>query len=134
MMVLKRIFLGALLGGLPGVAVAWVADNRQTVNPVTDTVFEVVAKAGSGGMDFWCAAGDYARRALGAPPTQRVYVVRERGAAVTLNRRSAAHFSLLAPEGADTAPGIFLSVTRVGENLSAAAAQAYCSELKNYEN
>ena len=115
---------------MPGVAMAWKADNRHIVNPVSDTVFEVVGRPGSGGVEFWCAAGDYARRVLGAKATQKVYLVRGPAPAQTRHWNRAVLFSLEAPEGANLNTGLSLSVTQVGENLSAASAQAYCMDDK----
>ena len=120
----------ALITSVPGIALAWQADNRHIVNPVSDTVFEFVGKPGSGGPEFWCAAGDYARRAIGASATQRVYLVRGPAPALTRNWNRAVLFSLTQPQDVDLTPGYTLSVTRVGENLVAATAQNYCSDNK----
>lgn len=116
---------------LPGSAAAWVAGNSQHVNPVSPDVFEVVGRAGSSNVDYWCAAGDYARRVLDAPLHQRIYLVRGRAHAETENRKSAVQFSLLQPVDADTRTGLLLSATRVGENLSAAMAFNYCLQRKS---
>jgi hypothetical protein len=130
MNVSKILFPLALLLLAPGVALAWKANNRHTVNLVSDTEFEVVGRPGSGGPEFWCAAGDYARRVLGAAATQRVYLVRGPAPALTQNWNRAVLFSLDVPQDADLRTGITLSVTRVGENLNAASAQAYCMDFK----
>ena len=74
-------------------AQAWIAFNRQTVTPLTAQSFEVLGQSGSSSVDYWCAAGDYARRVLDAPLGQRIYVTRARGPAETANRRSAVQFS-----------------------------------------
>lgn len=130
-MKVKRLLIAtALAAMLPGLALAWVADNRHKVNPVSETVFEVVGKSGSGGSQFWCAAGDYARRVLGADATQRVYLVRGPAPAQTYNWNRAVLFSLTVPQDADLATGITLSMDRVGDNMMAAAAQAYCLDDK----
>lgn len=114
-------------------AQAWQADNFHEVNPVGDVAFEVIGRAGSAGPDYWCAAGDYALRVLGAASNQRIYLVRKRGAPETSDRSQAVQFSLRAPAGADTTPGLFLRLNRVGDNLSAAVAQTYCLDRKNME-
>ncbi len=124
------IAVGALcLALVPGAGSAWTAWNSLQVNPVRDSAFEVLGQSGSANVDFWCAAGDYARRVLAAPLGQRIYVVRGRAEAETGNRRSAVQFSLQAPEQVVDKPIGLLSVTRVGENISAAMAFDYC--LKN---
>lgn len=126
-MTMRRL---AMAAALIAAAPAWAADfraaNRLRVAPVDDQVFEVIAGPGMGGSAFWCAAGDYANRVMGAGATQRIYLVRARGPAVTRNRKSAAHFSLVPPDGVDTSPGYFLSLRRVGENLTANDAQSHC--------
>ncbi|MFT7597003.1 MAG: hypothetical protein ACI8R4_004346 [Paracoccaceae bacterium] len=127
---LTHLAAAALLAATPGMALAWQADNRHFVNPVSDGVFEVVGRSGSGGPEFWCAAGDYARRAIGASATQRIYLVRGPAPAITRKWNRAVLFSLTEPQGADLTPGYTLSVTRVGENLIAASAQNYCSDYK----
>lgn len=128
---LKRSLLAvALIGAMPNTALAYRAPNNNVVTPVSDSVFEVVGRVGTSAADFWCGAGDYALRFLDARPGQRIYVVREMGPSVTSNRRSAVHFSLSPPEGADTRTGLILSVKRQGENIPAAMAQNYCLNHK----
>jgi len=126
MNVLLKISLSVALSALPSLAGAWTARNYHKVAPVSDTVFEVVGRAGSGGQEFWCAAGDYSRRVLGASVTQRVYLVRGPAPAQTQNWNRAVLFSLVPPVGVDPGTSLFLSLKRVGDNLSASAAQQYC--------
>lgn len=126
----KRLVLAVPFILMPGLSLAWLADNRHTVEPISESVFEVVGRSGSGGPEFWCAAGDYARRALGASAAQRVYLVRGPAPAITRDWNRAVLFSLVQPQDADLTPGFNLSVDRVGENLNAAMAQSYCSDYK----
>lgn len=114
--------------GLAGPVFAWQASNGHTVNPVSDINFEVVGRPGSGGMQFWCAAGDYARQVLGASAVQRIYLVRAPAPAITKNWNRAVLFSLVPPQGAQLRPGFTLSMKRVGDNMNAANAQGYCLE------
>ena len=107
-------------------AFAWRAQNGNEVKPVSKSVFEVVARGRSGAADFWCGAGDYALRVLGAAATQRIYIWQPIGASVTMPGDRAVQFSFSAPKGADTSTGYSLSVKRAGDNLTAAAAQQYC--------
>lgn len=116
----------ALLTLTPGLAGAWTAANRHKVEQVSDTVFEVVGKSGSGGQEFWCAAGDYARRELGSSATQRVYLVRGPAPAQTANWDRAVLFSLVPPQDVDLRTSATLSMKRVGDNLNATMAQGYC--------
>lgn len=106
--------------------VAWRATNSHAVNALSPTSFEVIGRGGISSSDYWCAAGDYARRALGAPLDQRIYVSRARGRSETEHAKSAVQFSLEPPAGADLKPRFLLTVTRVGDNLSAWGAWNYC--------
>ena len=129
---LTALTVAAALALAPGWSAAWRAMNRQEVLPVSNSVFEVVARAGSGPADFWCAAGDYAYRGLGTPAVQRVYVWRGIGPSVNRPGYKAMQFSLTPPPGADTSPSLTLSLRRIGDNLRAASAQQYCySELED---
>ena len=123
-------FLSALLTILPVSSSAWVAENRFLVEPLDDGVIEVVSRRGADARDFWCGAGGYARHIWNTPATQRIYLVRERGPAVTRNRVSAVHFSLTPPEGVDLTPGWLISVTRVGDSMIAGEALNHCWDRK----
>lgn len=111
---------------LPEAGSAWTAWNNLRVNPVRDAVFEVVGQSGSANVDYWCAAGDYARRVLSLPLGQRIYIVRGRAEVQTTDRKSAVQFSVQAPANVKNQTIGLLSVTRVGENISAAMAFDYC--------
>lgn len=107
-------------------SMAWRATNSHNVNPLSPTSFEVIGRGGISSTDYWCAAGDYARRELGAPLDQRIYISRARGQAETENAKSAVQFSLEPPAGADLKPRFLLTVTRIGDNLSTSGAWNYC--------
>lgn len=133
MNVMQKVFLCVSLALLPSLAGAWTAENRHKVALISDSVFEVVGRPGSGGQEFWCAAGDYARRVLGAAAAQRVYLVRGPAPAQTRNWNRAVLFSLTPPSGANLEPGITLSVNRIGDNLNATLAQSYCNINRTLE-
>ncbi|MFC3614277.1 hypothetical protein ACFORG_10940 [Lutimaribacter marinistellae] len=122
----RTLRLICLLALLPGSALAFTAFNRHEVEPVGNGVFEVLNEVGSGAQQYWCGAGDYAIRVLGAGATQRVYLWRAKGPAQTRANRQSVQFSLTAPTGVDTTPGLSLSTKRVGDNMTAASAQNYC--------
>ena len=126
MNIVFKIFLATSLAILPSFAGAWTAPNDHKVAAVSDAVFEVVGRPGSAGQEYWCAAGDYSRRVLGARANQRVYLVRGPAPAQTRNWNRAVLFSLSPPDNAQSRAMLFLSVKRVGDNLSTAAAQQYC--------
>lgn len=104
---------------------AWNAINSHTVNPLSDTSYEVIGRGGISSNDYWCAAGDFAFRVLGAGSGQRIYVSRERGSAETENAKSAVQFSLEQPD-VPSKPTLLLTVTRIGDSLSIASARGYC--------
>lgn len=94
---------------------------------VQPPAFEVVRRhARSSAQEFWCSAGDYATRVLGAAATQKVYLWRPVGDSTVAPGRTAVQFTLSAPPGADTSTGYSLTVKRAGDNLSAGFAQQYC--------
>lgn len=111
---------------LPAVASAWTAWNRLEVQPLKNGVYEVISDVGSGPVQFWCGAGDYGMRVLGAGATQRIYIWEAIGPSVTRPGRKAVQFSLTPPPGADTSTGYSLTVKRAGDNITAAMAQNYC--------
>ncbi len=126
----RTIFaLAAAASMAAGSALAFTSSNYMRVNPVSASVFEVVARGRANPGDYWCAAAEFLLFNGSTNATQRIYVVRRLGAAETMNRRSAVHFSLVAPEGVDTRPGFTMSVKRVGENLSAAMARNQCYDF-----
>ena len=120
------IALAATLALAPGWAGAWRAFNAHEVLPVSPGVFEVVSEVGSGAMDYWCSAGDYAYRGMGSASTQRVYIWRGLGPSVNRPGKKAIQFSLTPPAGADTEPALTLSMHDVGDNLRASTAQQFC--------
>jgi hypothetical protein len=94
MLLLRRIMpVMALVLGLPAAATAFTSVNRQTVNPLPNGGFEVVARPGAFSEDYWCAAGDFARRSLRIPWDTQLYVSRTLGPSDTTGRRSAVQFS-----------------------------------------
>lgn len=126
--------LFSCLALMPSTGAAWQADNRLDVTALpSGDAFEVVGRPGSAGSDYWCAAGDYALRVLGATHGERIYLVRGRGAPVTSNRKSAVHFSLTPVEGAVQRNPPFLSMKSVGDNLSVSFARNYCLDNKSLE-
>ncbi|MCB1364962.1 MAG: hypothetical protein KDK02_12630 [Rhodobacteraceae bacterium] len=124
-MTLRALGLAALLLA-PVPAPAWWAWNRHEVLPLGGGIYEVIGEPGSGAQDFWCAIGDYGIARLGLPAVQRIYTWRGIGPSAARPGRKAMQFALAPPEGADTSTPLTLSLTRVGDNLTAAAARQYC--------
>ncbi|MDK3075473.1 hypothetical protein QO034_20570 [Sedimentitalea sp. JM2-8] len=124
------IALAILLVGAPGAGDAFTSRSGARVNPVNQAVFEVVPRSSGNGPIIWCAAADYAQRALKAPWQARVYVARGRGVSVTTGRRSAVQFTL-DPAAAGIVPnGTSLSLNSfaVGDSMSVQQAFGYCQK------
>lgn len=79
--------------------------NGIRAQAVSNSVFEIAPRGGSGVQEFWCGAGEYARRALGAKGGETLYVVGGIGQGQVINRKSTAQFSLLPPSQAQGASG-----------------------------
>lgn len=124
------IVIAALLVGLPVAGDAFTSRSGARVNPVSQAVFEVVPRSSGNGAIIWCAAADYAQRALKAPWSSRVYVARGRGVSVTTGRRSAVQFTL-DPAAAGVVPdGTSLSLNSftVGDSMTVQQAFGYCQK------
>ena len=122
--------LTAVLLALPMSAEAFSARRHMRVYPVDELVFEVIAPTAAVAGDYWCGAADYAQRALGAPWTARIYIVRGRGPSVTTGRRTAVQFTLQ-PEAAGVRPiePVFvMNLMKPGDNMSVAHAMRFCDQ------
>jgi len=100
---IPQICLGVFMAmGLAQLDSAFNAINNHRVNPVPGTAqFEVIGRPGSGPLEYWCAAAEYARLELGQPTRAQVMMVSPRGPSVTSGYRSAVVFQL---DPAGTAP------------------------------
>ena len=108
--------VAAVTLALPSAAYAWWAYNRHEVLPVSEGVFEVVARPGSAAVDFWCAAGDFSIAAARTAANQRIYIWRAIGPSVNYSNRNAVQFAYGPPQGADTSDSLSVTVKRPGEN------------------
>ena len=116
-------------------ALAWRAVNRQEVFALSQDVFEVLSRPGAGPAQFWCAAGDYARRVLDTAAVQRLYIHRGVGPSLKRPGIKAVQFALEPPPGADTKQhGYSLSLDTVGYNLTSAAARQFCFGNDQFED
>ncbi|MBI6629868.1 hypothetical protein [Pontibaca salina] len=125
---MRYVALSALLLAISwsSAALAWRAVNRQEVFALPQGGFEVLSRPGAGPAQFWCAAGDYARRVLNTAAVQRLYIQRGVGPSVTRPGTKAVQFALNPPPGAATEHGYSLSIDAVGYNLTSAAAHQFC--------
>ena len=74
---MPRIPVAAAAAVLLAIAAPAMAAGRLPVERVNETTFEVLNRGGSFEQDFWCAAGDYAARKLGARSSTRIYRMSE---------------------------------------------------------
>ena len=90
--------------------------------------FEVFTRAGFGGADYFCAAGDFARVHLNAGPTDRVTVLRAAGPSATRPNRRSILFGLRPPGASDNRglSTVFATSARPGTSRSVAHAIALC--------
>lgn len=128
----RRLFGVALIAGL-SVMVADFADaftsrHGTRVNPVNANVFEVIPRSGGSGAMFWCGAGDYAQRELGASWQARVYIARGRAQSETTGRRSAVQFTLdpAAVGVTPIQPSLSINSLKVGDNMTVRMAFEFC--------
>lgn len=143
-----RVLIGAVAGmAVLGAAAAsaaerrpifrpvFVAANDLLVYPMPDGTFEVQARAGTAGPQYFCAAGDYAWTKLNVSPASRVVVVRPSGPSTT-NPGGRGMLFTIAPQGSVgrtiESPNDFLvSMHKVGENFSVAHSRALCRSSLN---
>lgn len=98
------------------------------VHALADGRFEVVPEIGATRDAFWCAAGEYARRARGAGWTRQVYVARGMGAGEAVDRRSTVVFTLDPVASAEPRPWLYRANRfQPGDSLSVQSAEARCS-------
>jgi hypothetical protein len=120
----------ALAAHAPPVA-AFTAVNQLEVNALPEAeTFEVIQSRGAGPRQFWCAAADYAKRALRAGAGRRIVLDEPRHGSATRQGRTAVTFRL-APKGArpESRGGVSITVRRVGEAYSVFFAYGFCDEF-----
>lgn len=106
---------------------AFRAKNTLYVTPVDSVTFEVTQRPGNAPEDIWCAASDYARRALGQPWGARIYVARGR-APGPINGAEAVKFTMdpVAEGITPSNPFFVLKKFEVGYNRSVTSADSDC--------
>lgn len=116
---------------LPASATAFTSRDGTRVNPVKDGVYEVIPRTGGHGRSYWCAAGDYAQRALKAPWDARIYISGGLGVSETSKRRSAVQFTLQSDLAGAPGDGQFGSVNSLarGDSRRVRDAYNYCHQL-----
>lgn len=109
-------------------AAAYTARNSLIVFPTEDPrVMEVVGESGSGGSDFFCAAGEFARGPLGAGAADHLVVVEPVSRNPRYNNRRTVRIALV-PRGTPLPRGgLLLDPSYVGENLTVGHARFLCN-------
>lgn len=134
----RRTVLGAF-GLLAGCAALpppqdHVARNGLLVFERADGKFEVLARPGTAGSDYFCAAGDFARVRLNAGATDRVVMVRPDGPSGTIPGGRSAIFTVGPPGPRTQALISTVPMRRAGASLPVASAQALCRSGRNNPN
>lgn len=124
-----RILTAALVTvsfALPATAETFKAKNRVEVKPVAGG-FEVLGDAGFGARGMWCAAADYARRALKAKGGDQLYVAQPRTPG--LGQRGSVVFTI-DPAGLTPSSVLILgsSLRTQGARLSVGHAYQFCAD------
>ncbi|MFY0310170.1 hypothetical protein ACFMBG_09795 [Leisingera sp. D0M16] len=117
----------SLMLALPDVSAANASRHSTRVNPVSDGVFEVIARTGNGYL-FWCGAADHVQRVLRLPWDSQLHIYRGLGPSETTGRRSAVQFTLDPSLAAAAPAGGYRSVNslQAGDTMSLVRAHEYC--------
>ncbi|WP_417817640.1 hypothetical protein [Tritonibacter scottomollicae] len=96
-----------------------------------DGSFEVVPEIGAEGAAYWCAASEYARRALGAGWSQDIYVAKGRAPSTVSGRIDSVTFTL-APVAREGGPRPFISTFgfKPGDNFSVSSGDSFCRDIE----
>ena len=95
---------------------------RTTADPTIENGVAVFRRAGAKPRDYWCNAGDYASRKLGAGSGAALELVRPEGAPGGPSDRPSVGFRVV---GGDGASG-FVTISTVGERHTLAQTRAFC--------
>lgn len=87
--------------------------------------FDILQRAGNGGADYWCAAGEYVIRGRGLDPATRIFLVQPLGKG-RLGRNSIGFTITPDTSLVSSGNGATMSMKRVGQNWSAAHAYGQC--------
>lgn len=87
--------------------------------------FEVLTTAGSGVSDYFCAAGEFAGRVLGARNTNQLLVVSVRGPSVFRENRRAVVYRVT-PPGRSSGIVEMIAGPRVGQTTTVGHANVLC--------
>jgi len=120
---MRHVLLAALLLATP--AGAFTAQNGLIVTPEDPDAFFVPWRGKSGPADFWCAAGDYAVRALRLPVTTTIW----RASEPPRRAGEGVRFTLRADQAASSS-GLALQWPK-SAGMTAGHAQSFCEDRIN---
>jgi len=110
---------------------SFTASNGLQVVQFAPDRFEVLARPGSGAPDFYCAAGEFARRMLDARAADRVVVVEPVGPS-RFNPGGRGVTFTVEPQGSVSPDrGFAARVNRVGANYTVAHSVAFCRSSRD---
>lgn len=120
-----------------GQPVNGVYNTRSLMQAVPDLSvpgrFEIRQRAGEGGSDYWCAAGQYVIEGRRMNPNTRIYLQQPMGPGRVSGGNSigftVAPDASLSAAAAAQENGLSMSMNRVGENWSAEHARTQCRRL-----
>jgi hypothetical protein len=95
---------------------------RTVADPTIENGVAVFRRAGSEPRDYWCNAGDYASRTLGAGTGAALELVRPEGAPGGPSDRPSIGFRVVAGDGTSGS----VTVSEVGERHTLAQTRAFC--------
>lgn len=124
------IVLAGLLAGC-GVENDYFRTTRgERVFALENGVFEVALMDQGYLPGYWCNAADYARRALGAGWSDRVYVYRGLGGGVVSGRAHSVLFTLTPPASPPPQGSIVrVNAFKTGQSLTVRSAESQCNNL-----
>ncbi|MGS4944733.1 hypothetical protein ACVDG3_04600 [Meridianimarinicoccus sp. RP-17] len=108
-----------------------VARNGLLIYERPNGAFEIVARPGTAGPAYFCAAGDFARVRLGARATDRVIMVRPDGPSGNIPGARSAIFEVGPPGPRTQALISTVPMRQAGASLPVASAQALCRPDRN---
>lgn len=105
--------------------------NDHRVYAFPDGRFEVLARPGTSGRAYFCAAGDYAQRRLNARNSDSVVLVEPNGSSRAIDGGRSAVFEVRPQAEATREVAVLVRMNRAGDSLAVAHARALCGDSRN---
>ncbi|MGB0658600.1 MAG: hypothetical protein ACPGNV_00385 [Mangrovicoccus sp.] len=115
----------------PKAGTIWLAQNgNRVVTLPGDSEFEVLWYMGSSTLEFFCAAGDYAKMRLHAPSSHRVVLVEPIGPSKARPGTRGVHFVVKSKEEHPNITGGSIGLEDPGTAMTIGSAVAICEPPK----